>query len=371
MPEIIIAHQTVTDGDAIGHDILGMYDILTQFGYKSYIFAENYLGKAKSYHVNAAKINELSENNSNILIYHHSIFWENGEKLLLKFRGKIIFKYHNITPHDYFKNYSDTLYARCYQGIEQTKRLVQKYGECMWWGDSRYNNQNLQEFGLDPKFCMTVPPFNVLDELEAIEPNFEIIDSLVNNKNNNILFVGRVAPNKGHKYLIEIINAYQQMYGSTIHLWIVGSLDHNDCKSYNNEIINLINKYGLTQNITLTDKLPIEDIKAYYLACDAFLCMSEHEGFCVPIIEAQKLMLPLVTFGGSALSETVGQNQIIVNDFDYDFAASALFTIFSDKRVSKFCIHHGLINVNSRYSREIIKSTFISAFYQLIEADIK
>jgi glycosyltransferase involved in cell wall biosynthesis len=369
MPEIIIAHQTVTDGDAIGHDILGMYDILTQLGYKVNIFAENYLGKAKSYNVNVAKINELSESNDNILIYHHSIFWENGEKLLLKFRGKIIFKYHNITPYDYFKNYSDTHYARCYQGIEQTKRLIQKYGECIWWGDSTYNIQNLQDLGLDIKLCLVVPPFNVLDELGTIEPNFEIIESLVNNKSNNVLFVGRVAPNKGHKHLVETINVYRQMYGSAIHLWVVGSLDHNDSKSYNNEIINLVNKYGLTKNITLTDKLPIEDIKAYYLACDSFLCMSEHEGFCVPIIEAQKLMLPLVTFGGSALTETVGQNQIIINSFDYDFAASALFTIFSDKHVNKFCIHHGLVNVNSRFSKETIKSTFVSSFNKSLGAD--
>lgn len=371
MQNIIIAHQTVAEGDAIGHDILGMCDTLNQLGYKAHIYAENYLGKAKHYEIDSVKLSKLSKSSNNLLIYHHSIFWENGEKILSTFNGRKIFKFHNITPSDYFRNYSDSLYARCHHGIEQTKRLVKKYGECIWWGDSNYNCQNLQELGVLHDFCLTVPPFNVLSELVSIEPNFEIVDSLVNNRKNNILFLGRVAPNKGHKHLIETINIYRQMYGTAVHLWIVGSIDNNECKSYNDELARLIRDYGLTKNITFTDKLSIEDIKAYYLACDSFLCLSEHEGFCVPIIEAQKLMLPIVTLGGSALCETIGQNQIIVDNLDYNFAASALYTIYSDDRVNKFCIHNGLANVDSRFAKDIIKNKFISAFYESFEVNTK
>jgi glycosyltransferase involved in cell wall biosynthesis len=206
-----------------------------------------------------------------------------------------------------------------------------------------------------------VPPFNVIDELDGIEPNFNLIDSIVNNKKNNILFVGRVAPNKGHMHLIETINAYKNMFDSNVHLWVVGALDTDNCKLYNEQLSALIKKHGLDNDITFSGKQPIENLKAYYLACDEFLCTSEHEGFCVPIIEAQKLMLPVISLGGTALSETVGKNQIILKNTDYDYAASALFTLFTDENIRKFCRNYGLINYNSRFTNAAIKEQFIYA----------
>ena len=358
MTNVIIAHQTITDRDAIGHDILGMYETLIEQGHNVYAYSEYCLGKAKSLPTSSTINKKLFEDKNNIIIYHHSIFWEGGEKILSEFKGKKIFKYHNITPPDYFINFSDINYQKCKEGIEQTKRLVGRFKDSLWICDSEFNRQDLFRHGLRPGHCSIVPPFNVLEDLEKQEPNFQLVESLIDNNSNNVLFVGRVAPNKGHIHLINIIKKYKDIYDTNVHLWVVGSVDHN-IQRYNNELYKIIKKYNLEKNITFTDSQPIENLRAYYLACDEFLCFSEHEGFCVPIIEAQKMMLPVVTYGESALSDTVGKNQIVLNDFDYTFAASALYTIYKEDNVQDFCRYNGLLNVNSRFSNHVIKDKLI------------
>lgn len=358
MENIVIAHQTITDGDAIGHDIMGMYDLLTNLNYNVYIYGEYCFGRSESVRIKPSNIKRLSVDD--LLIYNHSIYWENGEKLLSEFKGRIVFRYHNITPPDYFRDFSDTHYHKCHQGIEQTKKFIDSYNKCFWWGASEFNTVELQNYGLNPKMSLTVPPFNLLEKLDEIDPDFEVIDELIGSFDNNVLFVGRVTPNKGHEHLIRIIKRYKEMYDSKIHLWIIGVLD-DSCNLYNEYIYNLIAKFGLKKNVTLTGKVSLEVLKAYYLACDEFICMSEHEGFCVPLIEAQKLMLPVITYGGSALSETAGDNQIVLKDYDYEFAAAAIYTIFSDKEVRDFCKKQGVRNYDSRFSPEAIKNKFISA----------
>jgi glycosyltransferase involved in cell wall biosynthesis len=368
-PIIAIAHQTITDGDAIGNDIMGMYNTLIDEGYNVGLLSEYSADSLKKYQMNSASTNNFFETPDSILIYHHSIYWEFGERILEKCKGKIIFKFHNITPTRFFKDFSSLHYEKCLQGIEQTKRLINAYKNCPWWGDSSFNSFLLQQIGLKSDHITTVPPFHRLDALEKIEPSYKIIDDLIRNNNNNVLFVGRVAPNKGHIHLINIIKTYKENYDSNIHLWVLGPIDHDQLQLYFNQLSVLIKKYGLEKNISFIDKKPETDIKAYYLGCDEFLCMSEHEGFCVPVIEAQQFMLPVVTYGGAALRETAGINQIIMDSFDYPFAASALFTIFTDEKVRNFCKKHGRINVDSRFSSEKIKNKFLSEFARTVDGN--
>ena len=358
MANIIIAHQTITDRDAIGHDILGMYEALIEQGHDVYACCEYCLGKAK-YLPTASSVNKnLFKDKDSIIIYHHSIFWEEGDKILSEFKGRKFFKYHNITPSEYFIDFSDINYQKCKDGIEQTKRLVRRFKDSHWICDSEFNRQDLFRHGLRSDRCSIVPPFNVLEDLEKQEPNFQLIESLIDNNSNNVLFVGRVSPNKGHIHLINTIKRYKDIYDSNIHLWVVGSMDRNSQK-YNNGLNKMIEKYKLEDDITFTDSQPIENLKAYYLACDEFLCFSEHEGFCVPIIEAQKMMLPVVTYAESALTDTVGKNQIILNDLDYTFAASALYTIYKEEKIQDFCRHNGMLNVNRRFSNDVIKDKLL------------
>lgn len=361
-PVVAIAHQTIIEGDAIGNDICGMYKTLLDQGYNVGLIAEFTEKSIKQFQLSSLQINQFLKNKDAVLIYHQSINWEWGEELLKKFKGKVIFKYHNITPARHFKAFSSVHYGKCLQGSEQTKRFINTYKKSKWMADSIFNSLQLHEMGLPQEQTIVVPPFNRFETLEKIEPDYKIIESLISNRCNNVLFVGRVAPNKGHVHLIKTIKIYKELYDPNVHLWIVGSIDHDQLKSYYNQLLEIIRKYGLEKNISFVDKIPENAMKSYYLGCDEFLCMSEHEGFCVPVIEAQRNQLPVITYGDTALKETAGKNQIVLDELDYDFAASALYTIYTDDKVRKFCIKNGQANINSRFSTEIIQSNFLSAF---------
>lgn len=361
-PRIAIAHQTITDADAVGNDIMSMYHILKKNGYETNLIAEYFSENIRDLQMDTGNIHNFIENENSILIYHHSIFWDYGERLLERFKGKIIFKFHNITPPFFFKEYSYTDYQKCVNGIDQTQRYVIRHNNSQWWVDSTFNSVQLQQTGVEKERITVIPPFNRLEALEKIEPNFRIIDEIIKNKSNNVLFIGRVAPNKGHIHLIKVIKKYKEFYNSNIHLWVLGPIDQDPHNSYYPQLSMRIKKFGLENNVSFVGKVPESDLKAYYLGCDELLCMSEHEGFCLPIIEAQRMMLPVVTYGGSALRETAGENQIILDTLDYSFAASALFTLYNDESVRNFCKKCGRMNVDSRFSSEKNCTKFFSAF---------
>jgi glycosyltransferase involved in cell wall biosynthesis len=364
-----IASQTIRDGDAVGNDITGMYCTLANEGFDVGLISEYVSDSLADYQMDPAGIQNFVEDKDAVLIYHHSIFWEFGEHILEKFKGKIIFRFHNITPPHFFKDYSNIHYEKCLKGQEQTNRFIKRYKNSPWWGASVFNAIQLEQSGLDRVRTMIVPPFNRIDAIEKIDPNYKIIDDLIKNNDNNVLFIGRVVPNKGHVHLIHCIKEYKKNYDSNIHLWIIGQIDHDHLNAYGNQLAMLIKKFGLERNISFVGKIPENDIKSYYLGCDEYLCMSEHEGFCVPIIEAQQMMLPVITYGGSALRETTGKNQIILDSFDYPFAASALFTLFTDEKVRNYCKKHGLINAESNFSTEKIKNGFMSAFEHTLDGN--
>ncbi|OPX65139.1 MULTISPECIES: glycosyltransferase [unclassified Methanoregula] len=362
LPTIAIAHQTIVDGDAIGNDILGMYSILRNQGYEVGLIAENLTNDLKGFQLNSRQHDRFMENKNSVLIYHHSVYWKEGEEILNKFKGKTFFKFHNITPPHFFEKYSSFYYEICLQGMRQTDRLLKKFCHSFWWGDSEFNSRQLKAGGLKPEFSLTIPPFTQLEKLKNVEPNFSLIDSLIGNNCNNVLFVGRVAPNKGHIHLMKTLRNYKENYDNKIHLWLVGSMDQQELQLYNIMLLDLIRKYNLKDSISFIDKISEKDLKSYYISCDEFLCMSEHEGFCVPIIEAQKFELPVIAHSGTALLETIGNKQIMFDTFDYDFSASALYTVFSDEKIQDFCRKYGSENVTSRFSQEIIQKKFLTAF---------
>lgn len=366
--KVVIAHQTVVDGDAIGHDVLGMYRTLTGLEYEVYIYAENYIGDFNRHRLNKRELLRLIDEPANVLIYHHSVFWDEGEEIIKHCRSHLILRYHNITPPDFFKTYSQLHYDKTLQGREQTVRFIQNFDQGQWFADSEFNKWDLLKYGLQNEKVIVVPPFHALEDWAGISPNVSLVNQILTSKRKHIFFLGRIAPNKGHKHLINIVKTYMDNFDEDIHLWLVGSIDTH-LQGYMKELNDIIQECHIEKNISFTDKLPLQDIKAFFLATDAFVCMSEHEGFCVPLIEAQYLLLPLVTYGGTALKETAGNNQIVLDAIDCNLAAASLYTVFHDSDVRDFCQDKGYQNVSNRFSQQSIQNTFVASFNKVLGSE--
>lgn len=361
MKKVLIMHQTITGHDAIGNDIECMYKIL-QEKFDCKCFAENRFNKIVSYVEKEEAMGTIGDENA-IVIYHHSVNWPLGEEMLEGCKATLVFRYHNITPPEFFEPYNVDYTHSCTEGRKLTDRLIEEYPEALWLSDSVYNTTDLNNV---PKEKITIcPPFHKIDEWSQVTPDEEVLKKLLYNNKHNVLFVGRVAPNKGHLFSIEVLNAYCRNFGDDIKFYVIGKYDEG-LGPYNHLVKDKIRQYRLEDKIEFVGEINDSTLMAYYLGCEVFLCTSEHEGFCVPIIEAQKFELPIVAKDSSAVPETIGKNQIVLKDDAKEYAA-AIRLIFTRKDVRDYLRKHGVINLESRFSYTEIKRIFCEFIDERIE----
>lgn len=351
--KIVLMHQTVTNHDAIGNDIEIMYHILNEKN-KCKVFAENRLNDTVDYMEEEELISFLKDKN-NLVIYHHSVYWEFGEKMLEQCKGKIIIRYHNITPPEFFEPYNEFHFAQCKKGREQTERLSQKFKDAFWMVDSYYNGEDIKNIA--PEKIGVCPPFHKIQEWANGIPDELILKNLLVDKKINLLFVGRVAPNKGHLFLLDIVHYYCINFDKNIKLRVIGKFD-DGLPGYNQKIQSTIEEYGIRDNIEFIGEIHDSTLISYYLGSDFFICASEHEGFCVPILEAQYFKLPIIAKTSSAVPETIGKNQIVLSDTAKKFAA-AIALLNEKKEYYSFLQQEGEKNYKDRFSTEQIRKQFI------------
>jgi len=357
---IIITYFSVVEDDAVGNDVLQQYSVLRERGYNVSIYADefcpNILKRNDIQRLEWNKFLHIIKDENTILIYHHANYWPKGDIIFEEAKCKIFFKYHNITPPSFFEKYSPEIAASVRKGREQTKRLIESAKIILALPDSSFNGRELSVFGISDKCIKVLPPFHKIDKFCCLSLNRSLFFELKSHKI-NILFVGRVAPNKGHKFLIETIKEYVKFYGENIRLFIVGGLDPQ-LMDYYNELQNLTERYFLRDIVSFKGRVSFQDLYTYYKAADVFLLMSEHEGFCVPILEAQFCQVPIIALNRGAVQETLGKEQLIFDELDYALFASAIHLVAKHKDIRKYLIDQGIRNFQ-RFSFENIKKKFL------------
>ncbi|EKQ50536.1 MULTISPECIES: glycosyltransferase family 4 protein [unclassified Clostridium] len=348
--DVILMHQTITKHDAIGNDINKMYYILKDYG-ESYVYCD-YLFNENLNKVEEDKIDKIINIPDNLIIYHHSSHWKKGEEILKRANCKIIFRYHNITPESFFELYNQEYYEKCKLGREQTDRFIRDYPNNLWMSDSKYNAEDLKE----AKNICIVPPFHEIENWKNIKPNEDIMKSLIYSEDVNLLFIGRVVPNKAHLEMIEVVRNYVENYDKNIKLYILGKFDQA-LEKYTLEINSAIRLYGLEDNIQFIGEVNDNILVSYYLGCDTFLCLSNHEGFCVPVLEAQSLNLPVVAKNMGALGETLGDTQILLGDNICEYAA-AIKILKDNTEYKDYVTTNGYVNYRERFNFEINEKAF-------------
>lgn len=352
---IVIASAGIVQDDAIGNDCVGEYSVLKEKGYEVYLYGENV---DSIFNDMMLKDRGIFDDRNAVLIYHHGIEWENGIKLVDNFKGKVILKYHNVTPPSFFKNYSREFEKSTERGREQTKYIVKSNKFALMLCDSFYNSEDLVSYGADMKKIEIVPPFHKVQKFSMLPAKQEVtkkfLDGMV-----NILFVGRIAPNKGIHHLIRVAYCYKNLFDNKFRLIIVGGLDPRLSRYYH-EIQRDIYRDGLERNVIFTNRVDARTLKSIYLVSHVFLLMSEHEGFCVPILESQSFRVPLVAYKAGAVPETLGSEQLLYDTLDYELFASAINTLYTDFQIRIFLAEKGFENFN-RFTYEKIAARFFKA----------
>ena len=310
-------------GDAVGNDTLAIAEILAEQGYGKEIFTDIIDDRLPA--ETAEKISDLEDlSDDDILIYHMATATKRNYELP-NFGGKHIMIYHNITPPYFFKDYSSGLVNACQEGYDQVKFLSDKMDYCI--ADSEYNKQDLIRMGFTCPIdvCPIIIPFEDYDQ----EPNQVILNNYGSGDVTNILFVGRIAPNKKFEDIILAFYIYHKYYNPKSRLILCGS--YNGMEKYYQRLLDYARRLRITDSIIFTGHIRFNEILAWYHAADLFLCMSEHEGFCVPLAEAMYFGIPIVAYSSCAVPDTLGKGGVLLENKDPKSTAEVMNKIVNDE----------------------------------------
>jgi glycosyltransferase involved in cell wall biosynthesis len=310
---------TLGYGDAIGHEVLGIQRALRAAGHESDIFVETADPRLEPLTRDYRELIDASRPD-NLLLHHFSI-GSKASRTAYAVPDRMALIYHNITPPEYFVGVHRTLARQCFRGRRELKAYVDRCDLAL--GDSEFNRQDLEGLGFPRTDVLpVVPDFSHLDA----EPD-RFVAGQFDDEWTNVLFVGRVIANKKIENLIRYFHAYHTICNPRSRLLIVG-------------VFSLFERYlaGLNQ---LVDALGARDVHfvghvtdaelaAYYEVADLFLCASEHEGFCVPLVEAFYKEVPVLAYAATAVPATMDGAGVLFEDRDPVYVAGLMDAILSD-----------------------------------------
>ena len=357
MARISILTPTLVASDAVGNDVFGMHRLLTRRGHEVQLFAEDWSADGLGVRY-AAHARPFAESPDDILIYHHSIGWELGADLLQSSACRTIIKYHNVTPAEFFDGFSFHHRQLCELGRTQLASIARAH-HTVYLAASAYNKSELLAAGADPSRTFVAPPFNQAENLAVVTPDLDVLDKYSDGKT-NLLMVGSVRPNKGHASLIEAFAQYYYDFNCYSRLLIVGAEDEK-LEGYSKALRDLAELLHLEGAIVFTGEVSVNALKAYYLASDVFVIASEHEGFCVPLVEAMAMKLPIVGYSTPAIAETVGDCGVLWDKIDPTLLAESINTLVEDENEIAALTHEGRQRYETMFSDASLDNEFLRA----------
>ncbi len=233
---------------------------------------------------------------------------------------------HNVTAEEFFQGFSSEMTRISRRGREELASLAPAVDVGL--ADSRFNAEELSALGC--KKTHVFPLF--IDFSRYQKPIDKFTYNLYRDGRTNILFVGRVVPNKKIEDLIKVVFYYKKYISPLVRLIVVGKT--SSLPKYYQSVAKLADDFFLNpEEIVFMGHVSDETMFALYRASDVFLSLSEHEGFCLPLIESMIFDLPVVAFKSTAVPDTLDGAGILLKDKRPDYVAELVDLIKHDKAI--------------------------------------
>jgi glycosyltransferase involved in cell wall biosynthesis len=310
-------------GDAIGDSARRVRQMLRDAGHASDLFAltidDDLRGDVRHF-------SEPASRTGDVTIFHFALPSPMTEAFAA-LDGARVLQYHNITPAHFFAPYDAGLFRLAALGRQELRSLAGHVDLAL--GDSEFNRQELEAMGFETTGVMPIAVD--LDRLSgaARRPALEKIlsDGLI-----NILFVGRIVPNKRIEDHIRLAEVYKRYVDSYYRFIFVGR--HDGLPRYYAQVRALIAEFNmLPERFWFTGPVPDADLAAFYRWADVYVSLSEHEGFCVPLVEAMSADVPVLAYAAGAVPETLGGAGVLFEPKDLELAAEMLGMLVYDRPV--------------------------------------
>ncbi len=312
--------------DAIGGHVVQLRDLLRSRGFESDIFYGNATPDRLDYGFPVSRLGDRSSTDR-VLLYQLSI--GSGVADIFRDRGERKFvNYHNITPADLLEAWIPAVGEEVRWGRAQLRDLAPITEFAI--ADSMYNERELQAAGY--RSTTTVPLLLDLDGF-AGSPDPTLAARLAGQRaggGSELLFVGKVSPHKGQHDLVKALAAYRRLYDPQARLRLVGGAISDQ---YRAAVERFADELGLIDAVEIAGSVTHEELIAYYAAADVFVCLSNHEGFCVPLLEAMYHRVPIVAYTNTAVPETVATAGLVLPDKQPARVAAAIHRVVTDQNL--------------------------------------
>ena len=308
-------------GDAIGDSARCVRQMLRNAGHQSDIFA---LTIDESLREDVRPFADVGARAGDVTIFHFAL----PSPMTAEFaalRGRRILQYHNITPAAFFAPYDPHLFRLASLGRAELRTLAGRVDLAL--GDSEFNRQELETLGFSPTGVM---PIAVDTERITGADRTPALEKILSDGLINILFVGRIVPNKRIEDHIRLAELYKRYIDSYYRFIFVGRYD--GVPRYYNAIRALILQYRmLPERFVFTGPVTNQELAAYYRWADLYVSLSEHEGFCVPLVEAMAMDVPVLAYAAGAVPETLGGAGVLFAPKDLELAAEMTGDLVYDR----------------------------------------
>lgn len=294
-------------GDAISRQAIALHKASLVMGFDSLLFTPT---EDESKSVTTHFIGDYQAQANDVRILHYGARGTT-EDWIVRFPGQTFIYYHNVTPARFFARVG-------FPWLDKLRRARESLPELAHLGAltvSEYNKQELLGVGFQ-----NVQIIPLMIDFEGFSQAIEKpISTQIARKHQSDgvvhwLHVGRIVPNKRIEDIIRAFYVYHTELNANSHLFLVGSNSESDI--YSQSLATWVEQLELLQAITFTGKVSQEELFDFYKLADLYVCMSEHEGFCVPLVEAMLCQIPIIAFRSSAVTDTMGAAGVVIDEKD-------------------------------------------------------
>ena len=321
----------LTSGDAIGAHTLLLRDLFVEQGASVRFVAEQRSSLADEVIVLSAW-----KKPGDLVVLQHGI----GSQLaatVIERQLPVVLNYHNITPPEFVEAWDAGHVAGLRWGRRQLHQLAPFARRAV--ADSHYNANELIDVGFSD--VRVAPVLWKVRELGAGDTD---------RRDPMILFIGRVTANKCQHDLVAAMAAVGRTH-PTARLVIVGSAAS---ESYRRALDAYATRLGVAERVEFVGAVDDATLASHLATASVFVCLSEHEGFCVPVVEAMAAGVPVIAYRAAVLPETVAHAGIVLGDKSPSTVATAIARILDDPVLRQYLIERGRLRaedfspVNSR-----------------------
>jgi glycosyltransferase involved in cell wall biosynthesis len=302
-------------GDAIGDSARRVRSLLRELGHQSDLYAMTIDDDLRG---DVIPWTDAGASRGDLTIFHFALVSPMTEAFARLRSGRVL-QYHNVTPAHYFAGYDPAIFRLAMLGREDLKSLVGHTDVAL--GDSEYNRRELEALGFS-----NTGVFPIAIDIERITaaPRRPALEKLLEDEDwPNFLFVGRIVPNKKIEDHIKLAEHYKRYVSEQYRFVFVGKTDATP--KYYDAIQALIARFRMPPGRFLfTGPVPDVDLATYYRMATVYISLSEHEGFCVPLLEAMAAEVPVLAYSAAAVPDTLGGAGVQFAPKDLEYAAELL-----------------------------------------------